>query len=365
MKIIIAAPYPPPITGNSLPIIVLYDYLKDNNQIEKIDLNNNGYINGKFTFKRAFDVIKILVAFVRKKDKQDIIYLTIAQSFVGNLRDLFIYLICFNKLDHMIIHMLGGAEMKNILTPSSKLQFKINKFFINRLAAVVVEGQTQADFFANVIDKDKIYINPNFAEDFLFTNEAQIYENFSKLEPIRVIFLSNHLYGKGYEELAEGYMALPKEMQEQIKIDFVGSFSSGYEKDNFLKKIKLFDKIKYHGSLYGQAKKDIFTQAHVFCMPTYYPYEGQPFSILEAYATGCMVVTTNHSGIGQVFKDNKNGFEVDKKSVIAVTKMLERLILEKQSLKKYALYNLEEAKGKYNTSVYLEKMKYIFEKIQQ
>ena len=64
----------------------------------------------------------------------------------------------------------------------------------------------------------------------------------------------------------------------------------------------------------GTQKKDLYSNAHIFCLPTYYPWEGQPFCILEAYAAGCVVITTNHSGISQVFKDGINGIEVEKKS---------------------------------------------------
>ena len=38
--------------------------------------------------------------------------------------------------------------------------------------------------------------------------------------------------------------------------------------------------------------------------------EGQPISILEAYASGCAVITTGQPGIRDVFTDGVNGFEI-------------------------------------------------------
>lgn len=364
MNVLIIAPLPPPLTGNSLPIKFLHDDLiKQKNNVTTINLNKKKYVNGLFSLDRIGEIISILVKVWRNKNDKDLIYLTVAESFLGNLRDIFIYIICFNKLDKIIIHMLGGAAMKDILTPSNKLQFKINKFFKSRLGGVIVEGQAQADSFVNVIDNKKIHINPNFAEDFLFTTEAQVHQNFSNLDTLRIIFLSNHLEGKGHIELVEGYGAVSPELQKKIKIDFVGNFPSEIEQNIFKDKIQPFTNIKYHGPLSGQAKKDIYTQAHVFCMPTYYPYEGQPFCILEAYATGCMVVTTNHSGIGQVFKNNKNGYEVEKKSISSVSSTLEKMANNKENLVHFALNNLREAEQVYNSREYLIKMRNIIKTI--
>ena len=36
------------------------------------------------------------------------------------------------------------------------------------------------------------------------------------------------------------------------------------------------------------------------CLPTYYPMEGQPISIIEAMGFGNFIVTTNHAGIPDI-----------------------------------------------------------------
>ena len=71
----------------------------------------------------------------------------------------------------------------------------------------------------------------------------------------------------------------------------------------------------------GEKKRRLFAEAHVFCLPTYYSYyEGQPISILEAYASGCVVITTDHGGICDIFKDKINGFRVEKRSCLSIKK---------------------------------------------
>ena len=91
-------------------------------------------------------------------------------------------------------------------------------------------------------------------------------------------------------------------------------------------------------------------------MPTYYPFEGQPISILEAYATGCVVITSDHSGIPYIFSDKKNGYIVEKKSVPSLKKAIENTLLNINNLEDIAFHNRNEAVKKYRTSIYQDKI---------
>ena len=45
----------------------------------------------------------------------------------------------------------------------------------------------------------------------------------------------------------------------------------------------------------------------MFILPTRYPNEGQPISILEAMGNAMFIITTDHAGIPDVVQDGKNG----------------------------------------------------------
>ena len=361
MNILVIAPLPPtnstlPFTGNSLPVKILVDELiKNNHTVEIIDLSKNSFSSGA-NLGRVFQILKILIQVFKKRKNKDVIYLTVAESFAGNIRDIFIYIICFSNLKRTVIHMLGGAMMKSILDHKNGLQFKVNRFFLGKLAAIIVEGQAQFDTFLNVAQKEKINIISNFAEDFLFINETKIYEKFKKIFPLKILFLSNMLYGKGYLELIDAYKSLPHTKREQISLDFAGGFDSEKEKNYFLEKIIYEKQVTYHGSVKGENKKKLYHEAHIFCLPTYYPYEGQPFSIIEAMAGGDGIITTNHSGIGYIFKDGTNGMEVQKQSVSALTQLLGNILSNSNQLLTFALNNRNEANEKYTQEKYLYKI---------
>lgn len=360
MKILFIAPIPPPINGQSKASKVLLDELVKNNNVKVVNLSKSSLKNGVNSFGRFFEIFEILKEVRKKRKDNDIIYLSLAESFAGNMRDLAIYNLCKKDLSKTYIHMLGGAGMKEILSGTG-WQKKINARFINQLAGVIVEGPINYESFKRVIPEDKIHIVPNFAEDFLFVSDEEIENKFQDKEPIQLLYLSNLIPGKGYNELADAYLLLEKEEQKQINISFVGGFENEESETHFLDKINKNLGFKYLGKFIdGEEKRKLYCKSHVFCLPTYYPFEGQPISILEGYATGCVVITSNHSGIPFIFEDNKNGFIVEKKSVPSLVAALKKLISEKENLKKIAFHNRDEALEKYRTSIYQQKIMKIF-----
>lgn len=354
MNILIIAPLTPPYTGNALPIKLIYDHYNLNHTIKIANLNKESYKPGINSFKRIFEISKVFLKIIFNFRKCDLIYLTIAESFAGNLRDLVIYAITFPKRKKTIIHMLGGAAMKNILTTKKSIIFQLNKFFISRIGNVIVEGQMQANFFANVTTTEHIRIIPNFAQDFLFTNLKEIELNFNKAIPLKILFLSNMIEGKGYMELLNAFLQLNEFEKGQISIDFAGKFESLDDKNKFLYLLSPYSQLKYHGQVNGKEKIDLFGNAHIFCLPTYYQFEGQPFVIIEAYASGCVVITTNHSGIDQIFRNNINGFEVKKTSIDSLKEAIRFSLKQKTNLSNIAKHNLEYSLENFTEMTYLK-----------
>jgi glycosyltransferase involved in cell wall biosynthesis len=173
--------------------------------------------------------------------------------------------------------------------------------------------------------------------------------------------LSNLIPGKGYDELIDAYVTLKDDLKKNIRIDFAGGFEAENDKNQFLEKIKDAIEIHYHGMVSGEKKKELFFNSHLFCLPTYYCYyEGQPISILEAYASGCVVITTDHGGISDIFKNGVNGFEVRKKSAVSIKRKIEQILKKPEQLLPMALSNREIVYDKYRTSTYCSSLHKIF-----
>ncbi len=285
MKILFIAPLPPPIHGQSLAAKILLDELKNTNEVFVVNSKESFTKNHLSFLYRIFEVIKLLCIIIETQKKSDLIYLQISESLLGNIKDLMIYWICRKKLSTMYIHLHGGS-LKRLLFDKNKWLVFLNKYFISQLAGVIILGKSHIEIFSGLLDKNKIHVVPNFSEDYLFIDNKAINAKFLNVSSLKIVFMSNLIPGKGYLQLIEAYKALDNDLKIRIQLDFCGNFNSIEEETKFITEIEEFQQVTYHGIVNGDKKKEILNNAHVFCLPTSY-YEGQPISILEAYASGC------------------------------------------------------------------------------
>lgn len=242
--------------------------------------------------------------------------------------------------------------MRTIMLGENRFLRRMNNLFLRRLGAIIVLGERHVDIYTGSVPREKIHVVPNFAEDYMFSSVETISRKFESVKPLRILFLSNLLPGKGHIELVQACRTLDWSTRALVEIDFAGAFESELQRLTFLEMIEGFPQLRYHGTVRGENKKQLFSDAHIFCLPTYYPYEGQPISILEAYASGCAVITTDHSGIYDVFTDGVNGYEVEKRSSLALRSTIEKAVANPQLLYAMALANYNTALRQYRTDHY-------------
>jgi glycosyltransferase involved in cell wall biosynthesis len=360
MRILLIAPLPPPISGHSLASEVLLDDLSKSHNVEVVNLSWDCSTNGRAVSNRVFEVAKILTHVWRKRKDPGVIYFTISESLLGNVKDLLIYLVCWKSLSKMYIHLHGGS-IKRLLFDRHTLLSYLNKTFIQRLAGVIISGEAHLPIFNQIIPQKKIHIVPNFASNDLFVSEEQIIEKFSKDQPLRILYLSGLERKKGYTELADAYLKLDGKLKGSIQIDFAGRFyDSEADKKVFLEKINGAGQIHYHGVIDNSQKRKFFLDAHIFCLPTTH-LEGQPISILEAYASGCVVLTTCPPGILDVFTAGVNGFGIRNGSADSIKMALEKVFENPKGLLKIAINNRRTAGEKYRTTSFNARLRAIIE----
>jgi glycosyltransferase involved in cell wall biosynthesis len=348
------APIPPPVNGHSLASEVILGHLRKEDDVVVADLSIGSKGDGSVTRMRIFEVIKVLVLIWQHRSQNNSIYLTISESFAGNVKDLLIYLICAKHLHKTYIHLHGGS-IKRLLFDHHPLLYRLNAFAIRQMAGVIISGRSHESIFSNMISSSKIHVIPNFAEDYLFLNGEAITEKFRNKEILRVLFISRMTIDKGYNDLLDAYLALDDISKRSIQIDFAGMFEAEKERIEFNKKIADIPNITYHGVVDNETKKSLFTNAHVFCLPTAF-LEGQPISILEAYASGSVVVTTGQDGIKDVFIDGVNGYEIEVKSPLSIVSAFLQILKASEKLESIAQYNLQIAIVEYRADIFSERV---------
>jgi glycosyltransferase involved in cell wall biosynthesis len=362
-KILFLAPLPPPIDGQSKASFEVLHALQNAGWFLEVIHTNRIQIERNIASElvRIFDVFVILWRLIFLQKEAEFVYISLSESNLGNLKDLLTYLLLLRKLDRTVIHMLGGSGMNRILKSSGVISW-LNKYFMKKMKFVIVEGERGRDIFSEVFNLDDIKIVPNFVEKYLHVRDQDVERKFKHLKVINLLYLSNLLEGKGYIELLMAYRSLSVEVRRKISLKFVGGFSNHNSKQNFMSLLETVDGAEYLGKFVdGEKKKELFSKSHVFCLPTYYQFEGQPISILEAYASGCVVVTTPHGGIPDIFKDGKNGYYVKPKDITSLCLKLQYIVSNKGRLRNIALNNAREALHTYNLESYHKAIVGLFE----
>jgi glycosyltransferase involved in cell wall biosynthesis len=357
LKILYIAPLSPPVTGQSVAVDALFSALVESrHEVTSINLSKNSFRQGISSLGRVFEILRLTWRTWRSGRDFDLVYLTTSESLAGNLKDLLLLAVLGKLRSSTWLHLHGGAGMRVLLANRKGWLARLNGYFLKQVAGVIVLGERLAPIFYGYQPPEQIRIVKNFAADELFLSKDEIARKWTDNKTLRVLFLSNLLPGKGHAELLNAIRNLPIEYTKRFKFDFAGGFESDIDREVFLASIASHPSVSYHGIVHGDVKKALLAQAHVFCLPTFYPYEGQPISILEAYASGCAVLTTNHSGIFDIFTPGKNGLEVRPRESDSILVALLALAAHPPQGAAFALQNLNDAISLYTKRAHLQQM---------
>lgn len=354
MKILFMGPLPEPVTGQSLACKLLYERMRVDHEVTLVDLKKKSFQQGANSVGRLIEIFGMAMRVVLKRAGCRRVYFTISESVAGNLKDLLFYCLLIGKLDRTIVHLHGGAGLRVLLSSAHPWLRALNKFFLRRLGRVILLGERHVPMFDGLVDRSRIRIVENFALDTLFIPLSDLEAKWARPNHrLKLLFLSNLLPGKGHTELVDAVAGLAASERERIEVHFAGGFESSDQERRFLESIAGISCIQYHGIVHGDTKRRLLWDANLFCLPTYYAFEGQPISILEAYASGCAVMTTDHSGIFDTFVPGENGCAVAKASVAAIRDAIRQAITEPATLVKMAHHNRRMADLRFRQSVHL------------
>jgi len=189
-----------------------------------------------------------------------------------------------------------GATFANIINTASLPARWLNKKLLGEVRNVIVLGDTLKNIFNGYVRNENVRIVKNFFSPDLLIPEERFAAKYNSGGTVKILFLGNLIQEKGYEILLDAFLSLPEEVSRRAELHFAGECYSPEERDAFLNKVRTRENIYFHGPVAGAKKKELFWNAHVFCLPTHNMFEGQPISILEAYASGCIVLTTENGG---------------------------------------------------------------------
>jgi glycosyltransferase involved in cell wall biosynthesis len=355
MNVLIVAPLPPPVSGNSLPVVALCERLGVDHTVDVVNLSRRDHGSGTASLSRVREVLSAIALVRRLHRSADVVYLTLAESLLGNLRDVLLLAVLGRRRDSVVVHMFGGNTLTSLLQRKSNPRSRITRRLLTGIGGIICEGGIQASVFRRACPGTRVHEVANFASDELFVSDREFEQKFADpAGPRRLLFLSNLLPGKGQRELLAAFSELRSEVPFEVGLDVAGALSD--DADGFGQLLRTAQGVSYHGQVGPDKRRELFVSAHVFCLPTYYPYEGQPFSIVESYAAGCAVITCLHSGIPDIFVDGINGLAVEQRDVLSLKAALRKLVEDTQCMASFGASNREMAKDRYTRQRFQEQV---------
>ncbi|MDV6253341.1 glycosyltransferase [Vibrio sp. EA2] len=143
----------------------------------------------------------------------------------------------------------------------------------------------------------------------------------SDSEVFKLIQVGRLTKKKGILDTINAIALLPKD--SNIHLDVVGSGELENEALELVRKLGLFNKIKFHGPLPNTMVKKLLFQSNAYILPSKVAddgdMEGVPVALMEAMAVGLPVISTYHSGIPELIDDGVSGFLVNEGDVEALS----------------------------------------------
>jgi glycosyltransferase involved in cell wall biosynthesis len=378
-SLILVGALPPPVHGQSVAFEMFANHLRmRRDDVQVLDISSGAASADEAGIARsALHFLSRLIVFggLILRRPGAVVYLTIAQSRLGFLRDLGFLLIGLPLGARFVWHMHGG-NYGNFHASQPPVIRRVIQFAFSRVDRVVVLGEALRSMF----DFDprlepRVRVVPNAIPPAVrLATQPRCYSSRDG-DPFRLLFLSNMIESKGYFTILEAIKILKDESPFSVHADFCGHFFANPSDDVLVESAEqaseLFDSrvaewgidslVTYHGAVSGSEKAERLSRAHAFVLPTQYDNEGQPISIIEAMASGIPVLSTRYRAIPDLLVDGETGFFVDADEPRSIVDRVMTLGSDPELFESMSRRAIEVAGTKFSAAVHFERLEAILD----
>jgi glycosyltransferase involved in cell wall biosynthesis len=298
MKVLMIGPFPPILNGVTISNDFLFrSLIERGRKVSKINTET-----GKIASRQGdrISLSKILTFLSIYKNifqifGKSVVYITIGQTFWGLAKYAPFMVLCKVLGIPYVLHIHGGyiCDAYNQMPSNKKRLFR---FLIGKSVRVIALSTSLAKQIQDTFPKTNVAVVENFYDPELIKPTLPRTDH----KAPHFLFLSNLMLGKGILEFLDALIILKKHEQLEFKVSIAGSIEKGIGKILSHKVKELADSVHFFGIADFQKKKELLYWSDIFVLPTWYIMEGQPLSIIEAYVTGNIVVSTHQGGIKDI-----------------------------------------------------------------
>lgn len=245
---------------------------------------------------------------------------------------------------NIIIFAVGGW-LSEFLAENKSIELRMRQVY-----HIFVESDSMKRRLINhneILDS-KISVFPNFR---ISTYVPKLSTN---TDVFRIIFIARITIEKGCEKVFD-FLHFYKEnkslFKKCIKVSFYGPIDKSYE-TSFFENIKIYNDIaSYKGVVEAQEVFKIIGEHDLTVLPTNYPGEGFPGTIVDSYIAGVPVVVSNWKDLPELVVTGKTGYVFDLDKLPDFYSAIQSLVndedtllmMKRNSLERSGLYSIQEA----------------------
>jgi len=371
-SLLFLSPLPPPYSGVEFATEqFLNSPLKKYFEIHHLNtsISKNNAERGKIKISSILILLRISMQIIHLRFKHSVkkAYLPISSNRTSLYRDLFLVLLLFILRMEITGHYHGGNFHK-FYHRCNKFEKKLIKFYLKRLKHFLLLGENiKNNITEHILDFNNIHIVSNGIRPF----PRKIGRDYEKnINRFRLLFIGHLSFTKGFYDLILVYKRLLKKYNF-ISLNFAGQpiyssheknilvkdipneFSGSFYKadmviEEFIKTCSSYN-AKYHGSVTGKIKENLFINSDIFVFPSY--SEGLSMAVLEAMNYSLPVITTNVGALPEVVKDSFNGnihFPGDQEKMFI---LIEKMIIDIPLRINYGSNSYQLIKSKFDIDI--------------
>ncbi|MBE6903297.1 MAG: glycosyltransferase family 4 protein [Ruminococcaceae bacterium] len=338
LKIAMVAPVPPPYGGIGNWVLMLDNYVKNDDSVEFVHINtapvsrgldgrslwDRVVTQGLMMLKKRKELLKAI-----KEQKLDAVHITTSGQ-LAIIRDILMLKACKKKNVRSIYHIRFGRIPE--IAKANTTEWKLMRVALKLADCVIAIDTTTQKAIQEFLPYVNVCNIPN-----PFNLDTVSLENISQNKEI--VYIGWVIKTKGMEELLPAFEKVSKKNPDWC-LRIVGPYSEEYKKhleDNFSTSKVIFEGEKSHDEA-----MELLKGAGIFILPSH--TEGFPNVVLEAMAHKKPIIATDVGAIPDIIKDC--GILIRNKNQEDIEKALEKLINDKElreSLGQEARKKLEES----------------------
>ncbi len=332
--------FPPPLNGQSIATQTLADLIDGEVDLTCFDTSYGDLKPTRFGWESvvyhvafARMMVRNYVQLVRllRRESFDVLYFVASGTPLGHLKNWVMLKLARPHVPRVVAHVHNG-NFGDLFRRS--WQRATAREVVRSVDTFVCLSEMLRDQLARFVPESRTFILPNPIDEGVQCLPEEVNRQISTRaaqpasEGLRVLYLSNMVPTKGYQDLTEAVRHLHAEGRRPT-VDFIGGWTTKADRRAFtryLDRHDLHEVVTVHGRVADRHRiRAMLLDADVFALPTYYPNEAQPISIIEALNAGTPIIATRHASIPEYVFDGRNGYLVEKQAPEQIAEALRLL----------------------------------------